>query len=105
MWEALHNVHDQKNDAARMRLNTLFWYYKVDKGEAIVNGISRLTDIVMRMQNMNESAPESSKIFSLIEGLPPEYLSFSAAWDSTAAGERTFKNLCHRLVCHSCSRK
>lgn len=98
MWDALVDVHEQKTDAEKGRLNSMFWSFKIKNGEAIADAISRLNDIVMRLQNLDEKVTENTKIFRLIDALPAEYLSFSAAWNSTAASEKTFSNLRQRLI-------
>lgn len=98
MWDTLVGVHEQKTDAEKGRLNAMFWSYKIAHGESMADAISRLNDIVMRLQNMDEKISESGKMFRLIDALPEEYLSFSAAWDSTAAAEKSFENLRQRLI-------
>lgn len=78
MWDALVDVHEQKTDAEKGRLNSMFWSFKIKNGEAIADAISRLNDIAMRLQSLDEKVTETTKIFRLIDALPAEYLSFSA---------------------------
>ena len=98
MWDVLHMVHEQKNEQEKARLSALFWNYAVAQEETMAGAISRLNDIVKRLEKNDEKVSESSKMFRLLDALPAEYNSFKSAWDSTVASDKTFQNMCERLI-------
>lgn len=98
MWDKLHSVFEKKNETSLLLLHQKFFTFAKEHDENIVSYISRLEDLVQRLSDLGEVVSDAMIITKIIMSLPPEYNSFSSAWESAAKAERTLDNLRARLM-------
>lgn len=98
MWDKLHSVYEQTNQAAKHLLQEQFFAYKKDPKHDIATHISTLENLSEKLKAVNVNIDDSMLITKILMTLPSEYRHFSTAWDSTADNQRTLTNLTNRLL-------
>lgn len=84
MWDKLHSVFEKKNENSLLLLHQKFFTFAKEHDENIVSYISRLEDLVQRLSDLGEVVSDAMIITKIIMSLPPEYNSFSSAWELAA---------------------
>lgn len=98
MWDKLHSVFERKNEMSLLLLYQQFFTFTKDEEEGIMSYFSRLEDLVIRLSDLGEKVSDEMVATKIIMSLPPEYSSFSSAWESVNKAERTLENLRARLT-------
>lgn len=98
MWDKLHTVFEQKNETSLLLLHQRFFAFTKEPTESMTIFISRLEELVHRLNDLGEKIPNDMIITKIIMSLPAEYGSFSSAWESTAKADRTLDKLRARLI-------
>ena len=98
MWDALKAIHEKHDEVSKARWNAQYWNFRIDQKEPMSEAIARFTNIVPELTVRDEKISVSNMVSRIIDALPQDYASFASAWDSTAPSERTFENLCQRLL-------
>lgn len=98
MWDVLFGICEKKDKAGKARVQALFWNFKVEATEDIVDVISRMNDIVTQLSDHGDVKSDEEQVNRLIGALPAEYRSFCCAWESTPEKQKTFAHLCERLI-------
>lgn len=98
MWDKLHAVYEQSNQASKHLLQEQFFVYKKDPAHDIATHVSTLEGLVQKLKTVGVNIDDSMLITKILMTLPSEYRHFSSAWESTAANDRTIINLTNRLM-------
>lgn len=98
MWDKLHTVFEQKNETSLLLLHQRFFAFVKEPTENMTSFISRLEELVHRLNDLGEKIPNDMIITKIIMSLPAEYGSFSSAWESTTKADRTIDKLRARLI-------
>lgn len=98
MWDTLLGICEKKDNVRKARVQALFWNFKIEATEDIVDVISRLNDVVAQLSGHGDVKTDEDRVIRLIGALPAQYRSFCSAWESTPEKERTYANLTERLI-------
>lgn len=98
MWDKLHSVYEQTNQASKHLLQEQFYTYKRDPAHDIATHISTLESLVLKLKAVKVNIDDDMLISKVLTTLPREYRFFSTAWESTANDQRKMANLMNRLL-------
>ena len=98
MWDKLHAVFERKNEMSLLMLYQQFFTFSKDPNESVLQFISRLEDLTLRLGDLDEKISDQMVATKIIMALPSEYSSFCSAWESVSKTERTLENLRARLA-------
>lgn len=98
MWDKLHSVYEQTNDAAKQLLQERYHLYKKNPAHDIATHISTLQSMVQKLAAVNVTIDDNGLIMKILMTLPSDYRHFLSAWDSVATAEKTVLNLTNRLM-------
>lgn len=98
MWDKLHAVYEQKSETSIHLLQKKFYSYAMEDDDSVATHISKLEDLAQQLKDLGVEIPMSMVQTKILMTLPSTYSHFHSAWESTAAAERTLKNLTSRLM-------
>lgn len=98
MWDKLHSVYEQSNEAAKQLLQEQYHLYKKNPAHDIATHISTLQGMVQKLAAVKVTIDDNGLIMKILMTLPAEYRHFLSAWDSVAPAEKIVTNLTNRLM-------
>lgn len=98
MWDKLHQVYENKNQASVHMLQRQWYTLEKDPLDGIAAHIARIEALGHRLSVMGEPISEGMIMTKILMTLPTSYQHFSAAWDSTREEDKTLANLASRLT-------
>ena len=98
MWSKIESVFEKRGKINMLMLNQQFFNLTKENNESIVTFMARMDEIVHQLKSLGQEMADQMVIAKVIMALPDQYQSFSCAWESTAADDRTLDNLKMRLV-------
>lgn len=100
MWEKMETAYSEAATDSAPQLWSRFYGCKFQSGQTVMEFMSEVEHIVSRLRAIDGIVLLDDQIIAkVIMSVPPSLkLFFEAAWESTAASERTLRNLTTRLV-------
>lgn len=98
MWSTLESVFEQKSKTTVHLLQQRFYSFSKEQDDSISIHISKLQKIVQQLKDLGENISDTMVITKILMTLPAHYNHFYTAWESTAPGDQTLKNLTARLL-------
>ncbi|UYV70767.1 hypothetical protein LAZ67_8000536 [Cordylochernes scorpioides] len=97
MYEKLVAIYQREDEQLKCKLLQEFHGFKFDKNTDMATNISRMQNLVFKLNNVKQEIEESFVISKILSILPDYFNYFSTAWDSTPKSEKTLTNLISRL--------
>lgn len=98
MWQALHNLYEQKSETSIHMLQQKWYLLSKKPKDSMASHIAKLKDLVHRLEALGEPIADSMIITKILMTLPAAYNHFTTAWESIPRAERTLPNLVERLL-------
>lgn len=98
MWTKLENIYEMKSETSIYHLQQKYYDFVKEPQDDMAVSISKLQSIVQQLKDLGENISESMVITKIMMTLPPALSHFYSAWESTAADQKTIKNLTQRLL-------
>ncbi|UYV76293.1 hypothetical protein LAZ67_13003282, partial [Cordylochernes scorpioides] len=83
MYEKLVAIYQREDEQLKCKLLQEFHGFKFDKNTDMATNISRLQNLVFKLNNVKQEIEESFVISKILSILPDYFNYFSTAWDST----------------------
>lgn len=98
MWVRLSAQHLQNAGENQHILQQRFFEYQIQPDHDVMSHITEIETMAIQLQDVGAPVSPLQIMTKIICTLPPSYRSFTTAWDSVPAKEKTFALLTSRLL-------
>lgn len=98
MFLKLCTIYERDTEQQKYVLLQEFFNYNFQKESDMATHISKLENLVYRLNSVKQEIDETMLITKILTTLPSKYKHFISAWDSTVAAEKNLTNLTARLL-------
>lgn len=98
MWDKLHEIYENKSSTMKHFLMQQWYSLNKDAADDLATHIAKIDDLACRLKALGETVSDEMIITKIMMTLPPSYMHFNTAWESTSLTDRTLTNLKSRLA-------
>lgn len=97
MLDRLETLYGSKAQTSKDGLRSLFFNYQYDESQTVASNCIKIDGLAQELIAAGEVISNEWIITRILQSLPAKFKHFHAAWDSTAADEKTITNLIDRM--------
>jgi hypothetical protein len=98
MWARLLSIHEQRTETSESVLLGEFYGYRMDPRKTLTENISRLEEIISKLEACNHKLPDRSIATRIVTALPKSYSHFACTWNALTPDRQTKDNLVGLLL-------
>lgn len=98
MWKKMIEIFENKGEETSCVLMQEFFDAKYEKGESIMNHVSKLENIYYKLKASDSSVTDNMLIHKILSTLPDTMNAFKTVWEMAPKEDKKLSNLISRLL-------